>query len=115
MTRDYLVYVDDILEAIEKIDKYTRGMSLKDLSGNEMAIDAIVRNFEVIGEATKHIPENIRKKYPGIPWKIMAGMRDILIHEYFGVNTEVLWKTVKEDLPDITPQIQVLLRDLDKK
>lgn len=114
MKRDYRVYLDDILEAINKIERYFKASSPDGSAANEMAIDAIVRNFEVIGEATKRIPESIRRKYPEIPWKLMAGMRDKLIHEYFGVNTEVLFKTIKEDLPAVKPEIQQLSKELDK-
>ncbi len=114
MKRDYRVYIDDILEALTKIERYFEVSTLGDSGTNEMAVDAIVRNFEVIGEATKRIPDSIRQKYPEIPWKLMAGMRDKLIHEYFGINTEVLLKTIKEDLPALKPQIEQLLRELDK-
>ncbi|MBI2851748.1 MAG: DUF86 domain-containing protein [Chloroflexi bacterium] len=115
MNRDVLLYLDDILEAIRKIDKYADASSLDEFSNNGMAIDAIVRNFEVMGEATKHIPESIRRKYPAVPWKIMAGMRDVLIHQYFGVDIPALWKTIKEDLPGVEPQIEALLKDLDNR
>jgi len=86
MKRDYRLYINDILEAIEKIKKYTKGLSFEKFSQNEMTIDAVVRNFGIIGEAVKHIPLKIKKKYPNVPWREMAGMRDKLIHEYFGVN-----------------------------
>lgn len=112
MKRDYRLYIDDILEAIRKIEKYSRGLSFEDFSQDDMIIDATVRNFEVIGEATKHIPQRVRRKYPVLPWKTMAGMRDKLIHEYFGVNIEVLWKTIKEDLPEVKPKIEDVLRKM---
>ena len=114
MKRDYRVYLDDILEAIGKIERYFKSSLPDKSSDSEMAIDAIARNFEVIGEATKRIPESIRRKYPDIPWKFMAGMRDKLIHEYFGVDAEVLVKTIEEDLPAVRPKIEQLLRELEK-
>jgi uncharacterized protein with HEPN domain len=114
LKRDYRVYVYDILDAIRKIEKYSTSRPPDELLKDEMAIDAIVRNFEVIGEATKHIPEIIRRKYPAVPWKMMSGMRDKLIHEYFGINSQVLLITIKEDLPVIKPQIEALSSELDK-
>jgi uncharacterized protein with HEPN domain len=71
----------------------------------------VIRNFEIIGEATKHIPEKVTKEYPNVPWKDMAGMRDKLIHGYFGVNLEVIWKTVKERLPKVKPLVEEVLAE----
>jgi uncharacterized protein with HEPN domain len=76
---------------------------------DKKTVDAVVRNLEIIGEAAKHIPERVRKKYPSVPWRDMAGMRDRLIHWYFGVNLDVVWKTVKERLPIVKPLVEEAL------
>jgi uncharacterized protein with HEPN domain len=113
MKRDYGLYVEDILNAIQNIEEYSNGVIFEDFLKNRMLIDAIIRNFEVIGEAAKHIPVRFRNKYPDVPWKMAAGLRDKLIHEYFGVNAQVLWDTIKQDLPLLKPNIEKLLKEID--
>ncbi len=103
--RDYILYLDDIIEATRKIEKYTKELTFNEFAEDSKVVDAVIRNFEIIGEASKNISTEIKKKYSNIPWKIMSGMRDKLIHEYFGVNKKVLWKTIKEDLPGVKPLI----------
>ena len=93
--RDFQVYLEDIIEAINSIEEYTKELTYNVFVKDRKTVDAVVRTFEVIGEATKHIPERIRKEYPKVPWKDMAGMRDKLIHGYFGVKLDVVWKTIK--------------------
>jgi uncharacterized protein with HEPN domain len=115
LKRDLRLYLDDILDAIEKIGNYVEGLSFEEFSADSKTVDAIVRNFEIIGEATKRIPLETKEKYPQIPWKMMAGTRDKLIHEYFGVNLQVLWKAVKEDLPPVKRSVKPLLEKMDKE
>jgi len=115
MKRDFRVYLDDILEAIRNIQEYTRGLTFEEFVKDRKTVDAVIRNFEIVGEATKHIPERIRKKYPKAPWKDMAGMRDRLIHEYFAVKLEVVWKTIKERLPEVRPTIEEVLRKMEEE
>lgn len=115
MKRDPRVYIDDILEALQRIESYTAGLNFDTFSQDSKTIDAAVRNFEIIGEAAKKIPEETKKKYSQVPWKTMSGMRDKLIHEYFGVNLKVLWRTIKEDLPPLKPVIEGVLRELDEE
>ena len=85
MPRDFRVYLDDILEAVVKINNYTSGVTKQDFSSDPKTLDAVIRNLEVIGEATKNVPEEIRLKHPEIEWRKIAGRRDILIREYYGI------------------------------
>lgn len=107
--RDFQVYVEDIIDAIDSIEEYTEELTYERFVKDKKTVDAVVRNFEIIGEATKHIPERDRKEYPSVPWRDMAGMRDRLIQGYFGVNLDVVWKTIKERLPIVKPLVEEAL------
>ena len=109
MSRDSKVYLDDILEAIRKIREFTRGMSLDGLSNDVKTLDAVVRNLEVVGEAVKHLPDEVRSRQPAVEWKKIAGLRDILIHEYFGVNVKVIWDIIEHEMPGLEKAAQILL------
>lgn len=115
MKRDIGVYLEDILESIKRIDEYTQKITEEDFYKNVPIQDAVVRRFEIIGEATKHIPQSLKSKYPDIPWKKITGTRDIFIHEYFGVKLERVWKTIKEDLIPFQEQIRTILQEIDSK
>ena len=104
--RDYKLYLDDILEAIHRIEKYTNGLSLEKLKKDSLVIDGVVRNLEIIGEAAKNIPLHVKEKYPGVEWKKITGLRDILAHEYFGVDIDVLWDIIENKLPILSKQIK---------
>jgi uncharacterized protein with HEPN domain len=104
--KDDFAYVEHILLCISKIQEYTKNIEQTGFNKNELIQDAVIRNIEIIGEATKKISANLKSQYSEIPWKEMSGMRDKLIHDYFGVDVEVVWKTVKEDIPYLKSLIQ---------
>ncbi len=104
------LYIKDILEAIIKIEQYTNGVKLEVFVRDNKTIDAVVRNISVIGEAVNYISVEIKSKYTQIPWREIADMRNKTIHEYFGIDLDILWKTVKEDLPTFKEQLIEILK-----
>jgi len=101
-------YLDDVLESISDIRAFVTGMSYEEFIGDKKTVNAVIRSLEVIGEAVKKIPPEIREKRSDIPWKEIAGTRDKLIHEYFGVDLEILWKTVQTDLSPLDQAVMEL-------
>ncbi len=109
MKKDTSVLLRHILDSIEAIERYMSGITKENFNILEEKQDSVIRRIEVIGEATKSIPEDFKKENPTIPWKRMAGMRDVLIHQYDDVDIQVVWKTITEFIPPLKTQIQKLL------
>ncbi|MCX5885888.1 MAG: DUF86 domain-containing protein [Proteobacteria bacterium] len=115
MNRNITLYLQDILDNMERAEEFVETMDYEAFSRDTKTSYAVVRCIEIIGEATKNIPMSIRRKYPQMPWKEMAGMRDKVIHFYFGVNPQKVWLVVKEDIPTIKPILERIKKDLQKK
>jgi uncharacterized protein with HEPN domain len=107
--RDYSLFLNDILNSIEKIERYMKNLTFEELCKNDMAIDAIVRNLEIIGEASKNVPEKVKRKYPFVEWKEAIGFRNVLIHDHFGIDLESVWDTIKNNLPSLKENIKKTL------
>lgn len=107
--RDFILFLEDIVMAITNIEKYTQGLSFEELKKNQMAVDAVVRNFEIIGEAVKSLPRKLKGQYPDIEWNEAAGFRDVLIHDYFGIDLEIVWDTLRMNLPNFKDKILKVL------
>ena len=112
MRRTLNLYFEDIKTAIRKIEKFTQNLDFNAFRDDEKTIDAVVRNLEIIGEATKNIPPEVKNKFPSIPWKRVIGMRNKVIHEYFGVDVEILWKTITEEIPILKKELSKIKRDM---
>jgi uncharacterized protein with HEPN domain len=115
MKREYSLFVKDILEAMEKIEEFVGSMDFDEFVGDDKTASAVVRKLEIIGEASKNIPKPIQQKYEKLPWKEMARMRDKISHAYFGVDYEIVWKVIKEKLPEIKPSIRKILKETQEK
>lgn len=112
MQKDPNIFLTHILESIEWINKGINGLSKDKFINNVPVQDAVIRRLEIIGEAVKNLPAAIKKKYPDIPWQKISGLRDKLIHHYFGIDLELVWEIVKKDLPPFKNQIEEILREL---
>ena len=97
--REFILYLEDMLQSMDRIEEYLSSFDFKKFKQTYLVVDAIIRNFEIIGEASKNIPAYIQQKYPEIPWKKMYGLRNLIAHEYFGIDYEMIWEIAKRNLP----------------
>ena len=111
MSRSWLLFLDDMREAARKIDRYVAGRDLDAFRADEMAFDATLRNLEILGEAVKGIPEEIRARYPDVNWRGVAGFRNVLAHAYFAVDEETLWDIIANKVPQLLVQLERITED----
>jgi len=105
------IFLEDILRSIEKIERYTGGLDYRGFRSDEKSTDAVIRNLEIIGEVSKNIPSTVKNKFPQVPWKRMMGLRNIVIHEYFGVDLKIIWEIANKNLPEVKPLIEQILKE----
>lgn len=115
MKKDYHLYIDDMVNSSENILEYTKGFNFDKFVKDKKTVDAVIRNLEIIGEASKHVPENLKERYRGIPWRAISGMRNKVIHEYFGVDYNIIWKTVTEKIPGLLKELKKILEETEKE
>ena len=109
--REVALLLEDILEASQKILSYTSGMTFDDFRKDDKTIDAVVRNFEIVGEAANRIPEKVKTDYKNIEWRRLIGFRNRIIHEYFGIDYAMVWKIKEENIPELIVFIKKLIND----
>jgi uncharacterized protein with HEPN domain len=113
MRRDYKVFLQDVLDANANVAEFVGAMTLDQFHDDKKTLHAVVRNLEVIGEAIKQVPAEVRIRYPQVPWQRIAGLRDILIHHYFEIDVEIVWDVVQNKLAELKPQIETILAEAD--
>ena len=114
-SRKWIFRIQHILKAIKRIKQYTAGMNEAEFTGEQKTKDAVLRNFQVIGEAARHVPKEVQDLHPDIPWSVMIGMRHVLVHDYDIVDIPTLWLTIQQDLPPLVPKLRRLLKGVEKE
>lgn len=112
MPRDSSVALTDILEAIGNVEEFVATMAVQDFRADKKTLHAVPRNLEVIGEAARHVPDEVRRRHAAVPWQRIAGLRDVLIHRYFGIDVGIVWDVVRNKLPELKQQTRAILDEL---
>ena len=107
--RPYGLYASDMLESMARIERYVKGLSYNEFVRSEIVIDAVIRNLEVMGEAAKNVPDEVKDAHPEIPWKRIVGLRNIVIHDYLGIDLENIWRIATKNIPEVRPLVARLL------
>jgi uncharacterized protein with HEPN domain len=113
--RDWTLFLKDIQIHSRRIISYTKDLSTQEFFKDSRTYDAVMRNIQIIGEAIKHLPAEVRKEYKNVDWKKAAGLRDIVVHEYFGVNRDIIWDVIKNKIPELEKEVKIILKDVKKK
>ena len=109
-SRNHIHYLEDMLESMRRIQRYTEGISFEEFTLSTLKTDAVIRNLEIIGEASKNVPESLKSKYPEIPWRSMYGLRNYMVHEYFGVDLNNIWKIINDELPENIIDLMTIIK-----
>ncbi len=112
--RDARLLLQDMLESLEKIERYTAGLTFERFAQDDRTVDAVVRNLEVIGEAARQIPSEVRERYPEVPWRRVIGLRNVVVHEYFAVDVEIVWTVVRQSLPELKEALRRMIAELEE-
>ncbi len=110
--RDWSLFLKDIQTHSRRISSYTKELSMQEFFKDNKTYDAVMRNIQIIGEAVKHIPVDVRKEYKNIDWKKAAGLRDIVVHEYFGINKDIIWDVINNKIPELEKEVKKILRQI---
>lgn len=111
MSRDYRLYLDDMKMSCEKIIAYTMGMTREEFLSDSRTFDAVVRNLEIIGESTKQIPQELRNQHPGVEWAKAAGLRNLIVHQYFGIDQDIIWDVAMNHIPALNAHLRIILTE----